>query len=115
MPPPLGDDPRFAEAIARLDSGDWLEASDLFEELFFEAVGDEVPLVRVFLQVSTGLHHVSRGQRRAAVERLEEGMRAIAEVTNARGFDLRALEEEVRRAIDVIRAGGTPSLRVHHF
>ena len=105
---PLEDDPRFAEAIRHLNEGDWLEASDAFEELFFEAVGDEVPLVRVLLQISTGLHHVSRGQRRAAVERLEEGLRAIAEVTNARGFDLVVLAADVQSAMKEIREGRTP-------
>lgn len=86
--PPLEDDPRFHTALRFFESGDWLEASDLFEELFFEAVRDEVPLVRVLLQVSTGMHHLSRGQRRAARERLEEGLRAIETVTNPRGVDL---------------------------
>jgi predicted metal-dependent hydrolase len=97
--PPLEDDRRFAAALAHLGSRDWLEASDLFEELFFEAVRDEVPLVRVLLQISTGMHHVSRGQRRAAVERLQEGIRAMAEVTNARGVDLDALRAEAAAEI----------------
>ena len=101
MLPPLEDDPRFAAALGHLDAGDWLEASDLFEELFFEAVRDEVPLVRALLQVSTGMHHISRGQRRAAAERLEEGLRALAEVTNPRGVDLARwrvfVEHELRR------------------
>ncbi|HYO77412.1 MAG TPA: DUF309 domain-containing protein [Thermoanaerobaculia bacterium] len=96
MLPPLEDDPRFAEALRHLGAGDWLEASDLFEELFFEAVRDEVPLVRVLLQISTGMHHIARGQRRAAAERLEEGLRCMPEVTNARGVDLAALAERVR-------------------
>jgi hypothetical protein len=86
--PPLEDDPRFAEALRHFDAGDWLEASDLFEELFFEAVRDEVPLVRVLLQISTGMHHLARGQRNAARERLEEGLRVMGEVTNARGVEL---------------------------
>jgi predicted metal-dependent hydrolase len=94
MLPPLEEDPRFAAALAHFASGDWLEASDLFEELFFEAVRDEVPLVRALLQISTGMHHIGRGQRRAAVERLEEGLRAIATVTNARGVDLAALRQQ---------------------
>lgn len=97
--PPLEDDPRFAEAMRHFNDGDWLEASDELEELFFEAVGDEVPLVRVLLQISTGMHHVSRGQHRAARERLEEGLRAIAEVTNACGVDLDAIAENVRTAL----------------
>lgn len=95
--PPLEDDPRFHAAMAFFASEDWLEASDLFEELFFEAVRDEVPLVRALLQVSTGMHHLSRGQRRAASERLQEGLRAIETVTDARGVDLEALRELIRR------------------
>lgn len=97
--PPLEHDPRFHEALRHFAAGDWLEASDLFEELFFEAVRDEVPLVRALLQVSTGLHHIGRGQRRAAVERLEEGLLAIGEVTNPRGVDLEALRTQARDAI----------------
>lgn len=91
MLPPLEDDPRFHEALRHFDAGDWLEASDLFEELYFEAVRDELPLVRVLLQISTGMHHLARGQRRAARERLEEGLRVMSEVTNARGVDLEQL------------------------
>lgn len=103
MLPPLEDDPRFAEALAHFAHGDWLEASDLFEELFFEAVRDEVPLVRALLQISTGMHHIGRGQRRAAGERLEEGLRVIETVTNPRGVDLEALREQARRAIAGLR------------
>ncbi len=102
MLPPLGDDPRFAAALRHLEDGDWLEASDLFEELFFEAVRDEVPLVRVLLQLSTGFHHVSRGQRRAARERLEEGLKAMGEVSNAFGVDLERWRERAVREIDAL-------------
>lgn len=89
--PPLENDPRFAAALEHLHAGDWMEAADLFEELWFEAVRDERPLIRALMQISTGLHHVSRGQQRAALERLEVGLRAIGEVTDARGVDLDAL------------------------
>ena len=100
FPPPLESDPRFAEALDHLESGDWLEASDLFEELFFEAVRDEVPLVRFLLQISTGMHHMSRGQRRAARERIEEGLRGMGDVTNARGVDLARVAERARAALE---------------
>ena len=105
MLPPLEDDPRFHDALRHLAAGDWLEASDLFEELYFEAVRDEVPLVRALLQVSTGMHHIARGQRRAAVERLEEGLRAIDTVTNPRGVDLEALRRQAREAIRGVTRG----------
>ena len=97
--PPLEEDPRFHAALAFFASEDWMEASDLFEELFFEAVRDEVPLVRALLQVSTGMHHLSRGQRRAASERLQEGLRVIETVTNAHGVDLEHVARVARRAV----------------
>jgi hypothetical protein len=97
--PPLEDDPRFARALEHFGAGDWLEASDLFEELFFEAVRDEVPLVRFLLQISTGFHHIARGQRRAARERLEEGLRGIAEIENARGVEVDSIRARVEAAL----------------
>ena len=100
MLPPLEDDPRFHEALHHFDAGDWLEASDLFEKLFFEAVRDELPLVRFLLQISTGMHHLARGQRNAARERIEEGLRGLSDVTNARGVDLDAVRAI---AIDAMR------------
>ena len=106
--PPVEDDPRFHRAVEQFNAGQYEEASDGFEELYFEAVRDELEVVRVFLQVSVGIHHVERGQRRAAVERLEEGMRAIALVVNDRGFDLQALERELRRIVPFIERGERP-------
>jgi Domain of unknown function (DUF309) len=97
--PPLEHDPRFAEALRHFDAGDWLEASDLFEELYFEAVRDEVAIVRVLLQISTGMHHIARGQRNAARERLEEGLRVMEEVTNAFGVDLERVRERAMTAM----------------
>jgi hypothetical protein len=99
MLPPLEHDPRFAAALRHFENGDWMEASDAFEELFFDAVRDEVPLIRFLLQISTGMHHISRGQRRAAKERIEEGLRVLSEVTNARGVDVNAVAEAARDAI----------------
>lgn len=99
MLPPLEEDERFAAALRYFENGDWLEAADLFEELFFEAVRDEVPLVRFLLQVSTGMHHISRGQRRAACERLEEALRIADEVVAPRGVDVARIAAEARAAI----------------
>jgi hypothetical protein len=97
--PPLEDDPRFARGLEWFRGGDWLEASDAFEELFFEAVRDEVPLVRFLLQISTGFHHLARGQGRAGRERLEEGLRIASEVTHPRGVDIAAICSDVRRRL----------------
>jgi predicted metal-dependent hydrolase len=101
------DDPRFHAAIAQFNAGAFYEAADVFEELFFEAVRDEVEFVRVFLQVSVGAYHADTGQRRPAVERLEEAILAIDRVANARGYDLGRLRDDIRVLMRAIR-DGTP-------
>jgi predicted metal-dependent hydrolase len=103
----LEDDPRFVAAIAQFNAGEFYEASDAFEELFFEAVRDEVELVRALLQVSVGAYHADTGQRRPAVERLEEAILAIDRVTDDHGLDLPRLRQDISRLMREIRQGRT--------
>src|SRR5262245_4226694 len=100
----LEDDPRFARGVAQFNAGEFYEAGDLFEELFFEAVRDELEFVRVFLQVSVGAYHADTGQRRPAVERLEEAVLAIDRVENDRGYDLGRLRGDIKVLMRQIRA-----------
>src|SRR5438105_197521 len=60
--------------------------------------------VRAVMQVATGMHHIERGQARAAVERLEEGIAAIDRITNDHGVDVIALRAAVARAVAQLRA-----------
>src|SRR5437762_12332277 len=101
----IESDPRFLAAIDQLNAGEFFEASEGFEDLFFEAVRDEVPFARVFLQLSVGLFHAECRQRRPAIERLEEGLRAIEEVTNERGYDLQLLARDVRAVVEALKRG----------
>jgi hypothetical protein len=87
----LGEDERFSRAIALFNDREYEEAADLFEDLFFEAVLGEVELARALLQLSTGALHVERGQRRVAIERIDEGIVALRQVADARGIDVEAL------------------------
>ena len=103
--PPIQLDPRFAAAVDDFNRGEYAEANDLFEELFFEAAGDELDFARTFLQVSVGFLHADQGQRRPAIERLEEGLLTVDRVTNDRGVDLVRLRCEVVVAIAALRAG----------
>ena len=89
--------------MALLNEGEYYDASDAFEELFFEAVRDEVEPVRALMQVATGMHHIERGQARAAIERLEEGVAAIDRITNDHGLDVSALRAAVVLAIGQLR------------
>ena len=103
--PDIGDDPRFLTGVKALNAHDYFDASEEFEDLFFEAVLGEVAFARVFLQVAVGAHHLERGQRQAAADRLAEGLKAIPQVMDDRGWDLVRLGEDVRRLIDAVLAG----------
>jgi hypothetical protein len=104
----LIDDPRFLRAVALFNDGDYLEASDLFEELFFEGVRDEPDFIRIFLQFSVGIFHAQTGQWRPAVERIEEGVRLVAANQNDRGFDLRALSTSMAATVTALRENRKP-------
>jgi hypothetical protein len=109
----LTDDPRFIRGIALFNDGDYLEARDCFEELFFEGVRDEPDFIRIFLQFSVGIFHAQTGQWRPAVERIEEGLRLVAANSNDRGFDLFALATGMKSGVEALRHGrevGWPTL-----
>jgi predicted metal-dependent hydrolase len=101
----IADDPRFLAGVELLRTHDYFDASEVFEDLFFEAVRDEVPFARVFLQVAVGAHHLERGQRQAAIDRLAEGLIAIKQVVDDRGYDLARLRADVQALIACVRAG----------
>ena len=105
----LTDDPRFLRGIALFNDGDYLEASDLFEELFFEGIRDEPDFIRIFLQFSVGIFHAQTGQWRPAVERIEEGLRLVAANENDRGFDLGALGEGMNAGVRAIHQQRKPA------
>jgi len=92
------------KGIAHFNEGDYFDAAEVFEDLFFEAVRGEVDLARALLQVATGMHHIERGQRRAAIERLEEALEPI-DRAQSELIDLAALRAHVTRAIAQLRAG----------
>lgn len=99
----LTDDPRFRRGIALFNDGDYLEASDCFEELFFEGIRDEPDFIRIFLQFSVGIFHAQTGQWRPAVERIEEGLRLVGANQNDRGFDLLALSAGMKAGAQAVR------------
>src|SRR5258708_38433762 len=102
----IGDDPRFHAGVAAMNAHDYFDASEIFEDLFFEAVRDEVLFARLFLQVAVGAHHPERGQRGAAIDRLVEGLKALDVITNDRGWDLARLGHDLRRLSANVRAAG---------
>lgn len=104
----LIEDERFTRGVALFNEGEYLEASDCFEELFFEGVRDEPDFIRVFLQFSVGIHHAQTGQWRPAVERIEEGLSLVASNQNDRGIDLAALAGGMKGGVRSLREKGKP-------
>lgn len=105
----ITSDPRFLRGVALFNEGQYLEASDLFEELFFEGVRDEPDFIRIFLQFSVGIHHAEMSQRRPAVERIDEGLRLVASNVDDHGIDLVALAKGMRAGANQIRDKVRPS------
>jgi len=101
-------DPRFIRGIALFNEGEYLEASDCFEELFFEGIRDEPDFLRIFLQFSVGIHHAQMGQWRPAVERIEEGLLLVASNANNRGIDLTALADGIKTGVRSLRDKSKP-------
>jgi hypothetical protein len=101
-------DPRFIRGIALFNEGEYLEASDCFEELFFEGVRDEPDFIRIFLQFSVGIHHAETGQWRPAVERIEEGLLLVASNQDDRGIDLAGLAEQMKAGARSVRSKSKP-------
>lgn len=90
------------------NEGEYLEASDLFEELFFEGVDDEPDFIRIFLQFSVGIYHAQVSQRRPAVERIDEGLRLVAANVDDHGIDLATLAKGMRAGANQIRENVRP-------
>lgn len=95
--------------MALFNEGEYLEASDCFEELFFEGVRDEPDFIRIFLQFSVGIHHAHTGQWRPAVERIEEGLSLVSSNQNDRGIDLTALADGMKGGVRSLRDKSKPA------
>ena len=102
-------DPKFVRGVELFNEGEYFEASECFEDLFFEGVRDEPEFVRIFLQFSVGIHHAEMGHTRPAVERIEEGLRVVAANGNAYGIDLTALAEGMREGVRSLREKKRPA------
>lgn len=102
-------DVRFIQGVKLFNEGEFQEASDCFEDLFFEGVRDEPDFIRIFLQFSVGCHHAQTAQRRPALERIEEGLRLLRANTNDRGIELVLLGRAMEEAASLIRAARPPA------
>jgi predicted metal-dependent hydrolase len=102
----ITDDPRFVRGVELFNSGDYFDANEEFEDLYFEGVRDEPEFVRTFLQFAVGIHHAQTGQRRPAIERIEEGLKIAA--PHDYGIDVEALRRGMRDALGEYKRGRNP-------
>lgn len=106
----IEQDPRFLRGIEFFNVRDYLDASEEFEELFFEVMSEELEFVRFFLQVSVGLHHIERGQNRASIERLKVAIDTLPLIKSDRGYDLQTLNVAIAKVIEAVMAHGNMGL-----
>lgn len=111
MLPPLEADPRLDLAIARFNDGEYEEAGDLAEDLFFEAVGEERPAARVLLQLCVGMVHVEQRQLAPALERLRVALDEARGVRKWMGIDGDSLVRDLERLMEQL-AGNGPAEKV---
>lgn len=105
----ITSDPRFIHAVDLFNAAEYLEASDVFEDLFFEGVRDEPEFIRIFLQFSVGIHHAQTAQWRPAVERIDEGLKVVDAIADDHGIDLTALADAMRAGARAIRERKHPN------
>jgi hypothetical protein len=108
MLPPLAEDPRLDEALDLFNRGDFEDASDLMEELFFEAAGAERPVARVLLQLFVGMVHIEQRQFAPARERLDVGIEEARSVRDWLGLDGERLTRDIETVVRQLAAGEFP-------
>ncbi len=105
----LRHDPRFAEAVALFNAGEWYACHDGFEELWHETQGPDRPVLQGILQIAVAHLHLERGNRRGATMLLGEGVgRLLPAGEEALGLDLAHLREEASARLRCLQQGGDP-------
>lgn len=93
----LWADPRFHDALALFNAGEWYAAHDGFEELWHETAGPLRGVLQGILQLAVAQLHLERGNRRGATILTGEGMgRLNSAPATALGLDLEALRAQAR-------------------
>jgi hypothetical protein len=105
MIPPLADDPRLDTAIACFNRGEYEDAADIAEDLYFEAAGHERPVARVLLQFMVGMVHVEHRQVDPARERIGEGIATAKLVTEWLGLDGPAMVSQMTEIVRQLEEG----------
>jgi predicted metal-dependent hydrolase len=71
---PLMADPRFEQAVALFNAGEWYACHDRFEELWHSCQGPSRKALQGILQIAVSQLHLQRGNQRGATVLLGEGL-----------------------------------------
>ena len=104
----LRSDPRFSEAVALFNRGEWYPCHDGFEALWHEMQGPVRPLLQGILQIAVAQIHLERGNFRGATVLMGEGLGRLAgREDQLCGLDLLRLREAARARLQRLQTGGS--------
>ena len=105
----LGD-PRFSEAVALFNRGEWYPCHDGFEAIWHEMQGPVRPLLQGILQIAVAQIHLDRGNLRGATVLMGEGLGRLAGGGDQLcGLDLHPLRDAARVRLQRLQSGGSAS------
>jgi len=92
--------PTFAAAVALFNSGRYLAAHELFDELWEATHGEDSDFYKGLIQAAVALHHLEQGNLDGAAKLYGGHRRHLARYLPAhRGIDLAAFLHEMQRAL----------------
>jgi predicted metal-dependent hydrolase len=98
---PLMADPRFEQAVALFNAGEWYACHDGFEALWHECQGPSRKALQGILQIAVSQLHLQRGNQRGATVLLGEGLGRLAGYGPVQlGLDL----DQLRRSAQTLLA-----------
>jgi len=106
-------DPRFREAVALFNQGQWYPCHDGFEELWHETQGFSRKALQGILQIAVAHIHLERGNRRGATVLLGEGLGRLRGFDRCHfGLDLELLRQSASARLHALQRGEDPALQL---
>ena len=101
---------QYCEAVNSFNSQKWYEAHDLFEELWFEAMGELRELLQGIIQISVAEYHLENGNAKGSVLLMAEGLNHLhTSQSLSIGYDLVFLCDVVRKRLSALQHQMNPT------
>ena len=97
-------DPRFEQAVALFNAGEWYACHDGFEALWHECQGPSRRALQGILQIAVSQLHLERGNLRGATVLLGEGLGRLAAYGPVQlGLDLNHLRQGAQALLETLQ------------